>query len=409
MKFPFFISRRYLIAKKSHTAINLISGISIAGVTVGTMALVVILSVFNGFDSLVQSLFNSFDPDLKITPVAGKVFNADNTFIGKIKNLEGVYYVSAVLEENALLKYRNKQSVAAIKGVDSKYFKVTGLDTLIEEGRYNPDTNIFHYGLAGRGVASNLDIGVTLYDPLFVYVPKRTKEISLNPQEAFNSRYFYPTGIFSIDQEVDSKYVIVSLDFLRGLLDYHANEVSALEIKVKKGSDVSDLKKLISQQAGNVFLVQDRFQQQEIFYKIMKAEKWAIFFILSFILIVASFNIIGSLTMLIIDKKRDIVTLNSLGADWGKIRRIFLYEGWMISTLGALLGLLLGVIICWIQMKFKLVKLQGSGSFIIDHYPVIIKPEDIIYIFITVIVIGIITAWVPSRLVNRKHFNLLTR
>jgi len=410
MRFPFFISRRYLIAKKSHTAINVISGISMAGVTVGTMALVIVLSVFNGFDSLVQSLFNSFDPDLKITPKQGKVFVAGSSLKQKILQAGDVLYVSEVLEENALLKYRQRQSVATIKGVDEMYFKVTGLDSLIEEGRLVKDSSVFNYGLAGRGIASTLDIGVTLYDPLFVYVPKRTAGVSMiDPSEAFSSRYIYPTGIFTVDQDVDSRYVIVSLKFLRSLLNYQHNEVSALEVKVKPTGNIRQIKKAIaSLPEAAQLVVKDRFEQQEIFYKIMKAEKWAIFFILTFIVFVASLNIIGSITMLVIDKKRDIVTLNCLGADWQKIRRIFLYQGWMISFIGAFGGLIAGIIICYLQMKFKLVKLHGSGAFVIDYYPVIVKFSDLVFIFFAVLLIGFVAAWIPSRMIHKKYFNLLT-
>ncbi len=405
MRFPFFIAKRYMIAKKSHTAINLISGISMAGVAVGTMALLVILSVFNGFDSLVQTLFNAFDPDLKITVVEGKVFNLDSKTLQKIKKTEGVNFVTQVLEEDALLKYRDHQIVATIKGIDGHYFKVTGLDSLLEEGKFKADSGIFHYAMAGRGIAANLDIGINLFDPLWIYVPKRTKEINLNPQESFNSKYVFPTAVFSIDQDVDSKYLIVSINFIRDLLDYK-KEISALEIKTKNEYNIGQIQRKIKKFLPSNLTIKNRYEQQELFYKIMKSEKWAIFFILVFIIIVASFNIISSLTMLVIDKKKDIITLNSLGTNWPQIRNIFFFEGIMISGVGALIGMIGGVIICWLQIHFHLVKLQGSGSFIIDYYPVILKQTDAIVIFLTVLLIGLITAWVPSRLITQKYFKL---
>ena len=404
MRFPLFIAKRYLIAKKSHTAINLISGISLVGVALGTMALVVVLSVFNGFDNLIQSLFNAFDPDLKITAVEGKVFTTDNETFRQIRNHPGVLYFSEVLEENAMLEYRDKQNVASLKGVDSNYMRVTGLDAKITEGVYKPDDSMFYYGIVGAGIAYNLTIAVNLFDPLFVYIPRRTEDISSNPQDAFVKKYIYPSATFAIEQDFDAKYVIVSLPFMRRILDY-SREVSSVEVKTSPGADVNSVQQDIQKIAGDKFVIKNRFQQQELFYKIMKVEKWAIFFILSFILIVASFNIIGSLAMLIIDKKKDIVTYNNLGADWRQIRRIFMIEGWLITLSGAVVGLVLGLIICWAQMTFKIVKLEGTSSFIIDHYPVIIKGVDFVVILAAVAVIGFFAAWIPSRLISEKHFN----
>ena len=398
MHFSFFVARRYLFAKKSHSAINIISWISLVGVAVGTMALIVILSVFNGFDQLIQSLYNSFDPDLKITIREGKVFDANDRLLNQIKKHPAVLYYSETLEDNALLKYRDKQNVAVIKGVDDAFFKVSGIDHMMTEGKMKlPEGDIF-YGIVGQGIAYYLSINTKLYDPLQIYVPRRTASLSGNPDEAFNRKYIYPSGVFSIQQDYDIKYVIVPLSFARDLFEY-TNQISAVEIKLKPVSDMDKVQGEIKKLAGSEYLVKNRYQQQELFYKIMKSEKWAIFFILTFILIVASFNIIGSLTMLIIDKKKDIKILNSLGAEWKQVRKIFLYEGWLISTIGAVIGLFAGIFICWLQIHFKLVPLQGNGSFIIDYYPVELRVFDFMSVFITVSLIGFLASWLPIRFI----------
>lgn len=394
-----------MFAKKTRNAINIISIISVVGVAVGAMALIVILSVFNGFDNLVHSLYNSFDPDLKVSLNEGKAFIPDSAHIGKIRSLEGIRAVSLVLEENALLRYDERQHLSVIKGVDSNYLAVTGIDSMIIEGEYRLKKGINTYAVMGQGVAYYLAAGIHFVTPLQIYVPKRTGQISLNPERAFNRNYAFPSAFFAIEQEIDSKYVILPLDFVQKLLEYHNDQVSALEIGLSPGSDVGEIEQQVQNIVGSAFRVQDRYQQKEFFYKIMKSEKWAIFFILSFILIVASFNVIGSLTMLILDKKDDIATLRSLGINIPSLRRIFLLEGWMISLFGAIIGLALGGLVCWIQLRFQIVQLQGSGSFVIDAYPVAMKISDFIMIFFTVVGIGFFAAWYPVRFITRRFIN----
>ncbi len=392
-----------MISKKSKNAINIISLISIFGVAIGTAALIIVLSVFNGFDNLIESMYNSFDPDLKISIAEGKTFNHHNPNIEKIKTLDGVEFFSETLEENALLKYNNNQYFATVKGVDSNFCKVSGIDTMIVGGKFmlHDDKNR-EYAVVGQGVAVFLSLGLNYIDPIIIYVPKRNASISVNPEKAFNRKYIFPSGIFGIQQEFDIKYIIVPLDFAKDLLEYK-NNISSLELKISPDYNIDDIQNKIQTILGDDFVVKNRFQQHEAFYKIMKSEKWAIFLILTFILIIASFNIIGSLSMLIIDKKNDISTFQSMGANLKSIRKIFLYEGWMISIAGAIVGLIIGSFVCWLQIKFGIVQMKGAGSFIINTYPVAMNFIDIIIIFITVLIIGWLAAWFPVKYLTKKY------
>lgn len=402
MNLPSFIARRYLFAKKSSNAINVISAISVTGVTVGTMALVIVLSVFNGFDNLVKSLFNSFDPDLKISLVEGKTFIPAGAQLNLLSKTSGVAAYTKVVEENALIRYGDKQLPATIKGVDNNYLKVSGLDTMIIEGEFILAEDGIDYAVIGQGISYYLSVGLGFINPLTVYMPKKTEGYVVDPANAFNTYNIFPKGIFSIEQEYDEKYFIVPYRFAARLLE-DSLSVSAIEVKLKEGFNNDEVRAEIQKIFGSDFSVKNRYQQQEIFYRIMNYEKWAIFFILSFILMVASFNIIGSLSMLIIEKRKDIVTFQSLGADKTLIRRIFLHEGLMISLFGAFVGIILGVVICWIQLRFGVIKLSGSGSFIIDAYPVAIKFTDIVFSFLTVLAIGFFAAWYPVKLMVSKY------
>lgn len=401
MNFSFYIAKRYLFARKSKNVINIISAISVVGVSIGTMALIVILSVFNGFDNLVQSLFNSFDPDIKITIKEGKTFSSGAERIQNLKKLKGVLYMSEIIEENALLKYDDRQYIVTVKGVSDEFINMSGIDSMIIDGKFILKENRNNFAVIGQGVALNLAVGLNFITPINIYVPKRTHKASLNPEKAFSRKYIFPSGIFAIQQDFDSRYIIVPIDFARDLLDY-SNEVSAIELKLDPVFNKNKIQEEIKKHLGTGYEVKNRFEQQELLYKIMKSEKWAIFLILTFILIIASFNVIGSLTMLIIEKKKDIDTLRSLGTNLSVLRKIFLFEGWMISILGAILGLMTGTIICWIQQHFGLIKIQGSDSFVIDTYPVNIELPDFIYIFLTVLFIGYLAAWYPVRYITRK-------
>jgi lipoprotein-releasing system permease protein len=400
----FYIARRYLLGKKSQNAINIISTISVFGVTVGTLALVIVLSVFNGFDSVVKSLFNTFDPDIKITAVQGKTFISGD-LPEEIRTIAGVEAVSQVLEENVLLLYGDKQHIATIKGVDESFQDVTGLDSMIYDGSMKLRENNRDFAVVGQGVAYNLRIGLHFLNPLYVYTIDRKSRINMaQPEESIRRDFIYPSGIFAIEQDFDSRYVIVPLGFTRDLLDYE-NEVSSLEVKLDPTFSANQVQEEIMALLGEGFHVKNREQQNALFYRVMKSEKWAIFLILTFILIIASFNIIGSLSMLIIDKRKDILTLRNMGANNRLIERIFLVEGWLISITGSLLGMALGTGISWIQQHFGIIKLGGSGSFIIDAYPVKIEGLDIILIWLTVILIGLIAARYPVKQISKRYLN----
>ena len=404
MNLSFYIARRYLLGKKSQNAINIISTISVIGVTVGTMALVIVLSVFNGFDSVVKSLFSAFDPEIQISAVKGKTFSPGE-LPGKILAIPGVEAVSEVLEENVLLLYGDKQHIATIKGVDEFYQDVSGLDSMIYEGSMKLLDNNRSYAVVGQGVAYHLRIGLNFINPLWVYTIDRKSKINMaQHEESIRRDFIYPSGIFSIEQDFDSRYVIVPLEFTRKLLSYE-EEVTFLELKLDPSFPSEQVQDRIIAVAGEGYHVKNREQQNTLFYQVMRTEKWAIFLILTFILIIASFNIIGSLSMLIIDKKRDILTLRNMGASNRLIENIFLVEGWLISITGSLLGLGLGTGISWIQQHFGLIKLAGSGSFVIDSYPVRIEGIDILLIWVTVILIGLIAARYPVRQISRKYLN----
>ena len=404
MNLPFYISKRYLVSKKTQNAINIISGISVFGVAVGTMALIVILSVFNGFDELIKSLYSTFDPEIKITLSEGKTFSPSLPAFSEVRNHENVQYFSEVLEENVLLRYGERQYIATMKGVDDEFVNLTGIDTMIVEGEFKLKDKNMPYAVIGQGVAYYLGVGLTFLNPINIYSIKRTGNISMNPEQAINRKFIFPSGIFSIEQEHNTRYIIVPIFFARDLLGYQ-DEVTAIELKLQPGVNAELLQNEIIQILGDEFLVQNRNEQNALFYRIMKSEKWAIFFILTFILIIASFNIIGSLTMLILDKKEDIRTLRNLGASDILIRRIFLMEGWMISIVGAISGLLIGSLIAWLQARFGLIKLSGSGSFIIDAYPVVYKFLDVLKVFFTVLFIGFLAAWYPVKYISKKFLN----
>ena len=372
------------------------------GVGVGAMALVVILSVFNGFDEVVKSLFNSFDPDIKITAVRGKVFTPDENF-NKVKELPGILHYSEILEENGLLKYGERQHIATIKGADESFIKVTGIDSMVYDGEMILKEKSRSYAVVGQGVAYSLQVGLNFINPLFVYMPKRVGTINLaNPDDAFRQNYLLPSGIFAIEQDYDSRYVIVPIDFMRELLDY-TTEVSSIEIKLDPEFDPKTTQQKMIELLGEDYLVQNRAQQNELFYRVMKSEKWAIFLILTFILIIASFNIIGSLSMLIIDKKNDIRSLRNMGASQQLISRIFLMEGWLISIVGSLFGITLGTLISWLQDRFELLKLGGSGTFVIDAYPVKLQLTDVLLVWVTVLFIGFLAARYPVRQISKKY------
>jgi len=402
MKLSLYIARRYLFAKKSRNAINVISAISVAGVTVGTMALITILSVFNGLEEMVRSIFSTSDPQIKIAPAKGKVFVPDSLKLRRLAGTEGVEIYAFTLEENALLRFEEQQYIATVKGVSLNYAEVTDLDTAMWDGEFTlVGENGRPYAIAGLGVANYLGMRLNFVSPLAIYIPDRKAKTRGTPDNEFTRKYIYMSGIFAVEQEFDSKYVFLPIEFARELLDYK-DEVSSIEVRMKPGADEKRTQNAIREVMGDQFVVQNRYEQQEMFYKVMKAERLAIFVILTFILVIASFNIIGSLTMLIIEKERDINILRSLGADNSLIKRIFIYEGWMISFIGTVMGLLLGFILCAAQQHFGIVKLAGE-SLLIDAYPVRMQLSDFFIVAATVLAIGYAAAWYPVHYLSRRH------
>jgi ABC-type lipoprotein release transport system permease subunit len=403
LSFSFRISRRYLFSKKSHNAINIISGISASGVAVGTMALVVVLSIFNGFDSLITNMFSNFDPDLKITLTHGKSFNDSTQAFSEIKKLTSVAYFTEVIEENALLRFKEKQMPVTIKGVSNDFEKMTRIDSIMYDGKFQLYDGAFERAVPGVGVASILGLGAHFVDPLYIYAPKRTSTINLlRPETSFNQIGTFVSGIFSVKQlQYDDHYVIVSINLARQLFEYDTHTVSAIELKLSDGVDKQQVQQQIQNILGNQFQVKNRYEQQESFFNIMKIEKWITYLILSFILLIASFNIIGSLSMLIIDKKDDIQTLRNLGANRQMIKRIFLFEGWLISIVGAIGGIVAGTLLSLLQQYFGFLKM-GSG-YVVDAYPVVTKVSDILLVFFTVLIMGFLAAYYPVRYIKTKQ------
>ncbi|MBN2893424.1 MAG: ABC transporter permease [Bacteroidales bacterium] len=404
MNFSFFVAKKYFFSKKSANVINIISLISLIGVAFGTMAFIVVLSVFNGIENLVSSLFSSFDPDLKIELNEGKSFITDTVIFDELKNHPQVAFLSFVIEENGLIEYDGKQMIATIKAVDENYKEVTGVDSMMYNGSFVLEENPRFYAVVGYGIAAKLGITTNLIFPLKIWAPIRSEGITLNSQNAFENEALSVSGIFTVQQEYDEKYVIVPIDFARELMQY-GNRATAVEIKLLDENSKKTQNE-IQQIVGDGFVVKNRFEQKQLVYKIMKSERWAIFAILSFILLVSSFNIVGTMIMLIIDKKIDVSTLNSIGADIESIRRIFLFEGWMISAAGAVIGLVLGLGITLAQQFFGLLKFPTSGSFISNAYPIEVHFLDTLLVFGVVIAIGFLVANYPVRYITRKFFTV---
>ncbi|WP_370861634.1 ABC transporter permease [Parabacteroides faecis] len=407
MNVPFYIARRYLFSKKSHNAINIISMVCVCGVVIATIAVVCALSVFNGFNDLVAGMFSSFDPELKISPRTGKVFDPTTAEFQKVKQLPDIAYFGEVLQDNALVRYHDRQDIAIIKGVDDNFSHLTQIDSILIDGSFILKDEVADYATLGVGLSSKLGAKPGFASPLEIYVPKRDEKVNLsNPASSFNQEYAYIGGVFLINQQVyDEGYMILPLSLVRQLLKYD-KEVSSIELKLADGADISSVRKQIKAILGDQFTVQDRYEQQEASFKMMQVEKWMTFLILSFILAIALFNVVGSLSMLMIEKKDDVRTLRNMGASDSLIRRIFLFEGWMISGFGALIGIVIGLVLCLLQQTYSIIKLgQTAGAFIIDAYPVRVIFTDLLTAFITVAAIGFMAAWYPVHYLGKKWFN----
>lgn len=410
MNTAFFIAKRYLVARKSHNLINIITGISIVGIGVGTFALIVVLSVFNGFERIIGNLYDNISPDLLIEPGMGKTFHLDAFPFDKIAAWPAVRSLSEVIEEDALFRYGDQQHLGRIKGVGEAYQELGLYDPLIIRGDFVLHDGQFDFAVIGSGVSYFL--GTNLNDPahlLMVYLPKRGSASQFSLEQSFNSKAIQIAGIFGARHEYDDRYVLVPVDWARELLAYE-NEVTAVEVFVEAGTQIAALKRQLQHLMGDDFQIKDRYEQQESLYRIMRSEKWAIFLILTFILIMATFNIIGSLTMLIVDKRKDIGILRSLGAGSAMLRRLFLTEGVLITVSGGLAGLLAGVILVLLQQYFGLLRLGGAeGAFIVDTYPVHLKWMDILAVFATVSLIGFASAYITVSQSVKKIRNAVVK
>ena len=406
MNFPFFIARRYLFSKKSTHAINVISGISVVGVAVATMALVVTLSVFNGFHDMVASFFTSFDPQLKIVPVKGKTVPSDDPLLTKVKQLPQVEVAMECVEDQALAVYKGRQAMVTIKGVEDSFSQLTHInEILLGDGQFELHAADMFYGIPGIRLAEQLATGYSYDEPIKIFAPRREGQLNMaNPLDGLVEDELYSPGVlFNVKQSrYDKNYILTDIAFARRVFEQQGM-LSALELRLKPGSNFESVKSEIKQIVGDNYYVRDRFEQQDDTFKIMKIEKFIAYIFLTFILMVACFNIIGSLSMLIIEKKDDVVTLRNLGANDRQITRIFLFEGRLISAIGAVVGICLGLLLCWLQQTYGFVKLgSSSGSFVVNAYPVSVHPDDIILVFVTVLVVGFLAVWYPVRYFSKR-------
>ena len=401
MNFPFYIARRYLFSKKSTHVINLISGISAVGVAVATMALVVTLSVFNGFHDLVATFLTAFDPQIQVVPTQGKTAPADDPVLQKIRTLPEVDVATESVEDQALAVYQGKQAMVTVKGVDDNFDQLTHInDILYGDGEFSLHAANLEYGSVGIRLADQLGMTADWDGYLNIYAPQREGQLDMmNPTEGFvEDSLISPGAVFMVrNAKYDANYIVTSIGFARRLFNQQGM-LSQLELRLKPGSNLDAVKAEMREIAGEKYRMLDRMEQQADTFRIMKIEKFIAYIFLTFILAVACFNIIGSLSMLIIDKKEDVTTLRNMGATDKQITRIFLFEGRMIAVIGAVIGILLGLLLCWLQQEYGLVALgQSSGSFVVDAYPVSVHPEDIIVVFLTVVAVGFVSVWYPVR------------
>jgi lipoprotein-releasing system permease protein len=401
LNIPFFIARRYIVSKKSNNAINIISWISVGAVAIGTAALVIILSFMNGLTGLVKDLYNSFDPDIEITTVKGKTFIPDSLTVQKIRNIPGVKYLNFSIEDVALVKYGDKQTIATVKAVGEDYIRMSGLDGRMEDGFPVLKASDGYYIIMGKGIVYQLGVNVhDKFSRVSLFTPKKGRAAVFNPEDALIEEKLQPGGYFSINDEFDFKYVLIPIESARTLFEYE-KEISTIDIGLDDDRRSDEVQSKIKTIVGEGFYVKNRFEQNKTLFNTLKSEKLIVFIVLAFILIVATFNIIGSLIMLIIEKKKDIVTLNNFGAGIKLIRKIFMTEGLLITLTGAISGLLLGTAFCILQDKFHLVTLEGAGT-VTSYYPVDMQPGDFVAVIIGVFSIGVLAAWFPVRFLTKE-------
>ena len=406
-RLPLFFARRYLFSKKSHSVSNIVSGVSAFSVAIPVMAMVILLSVFNGFEGLIKSMYRSFDPDIRITPVRGKVFPIDSLPRERFLAIDGVRDAAYALEDNAVFEYRDRQAFGTMCGVDSLYRQVVPLDSLRTEGVFQLQFGDFPEAYVGQGMAYALGIRVNLNSPISVYVPRRGRVSPLLPYSFYKKQNIFPSGVFALEAEVDGKYVIVPLHFAQELLDY-PGQASSVAIRLEADASPQRVQQQIGQWLGDDYKIQSRYQQKESFYRIMMYEKWGIYFIILLVLVIASFSLIGSLVMLIIEKRKDSQTLVTMGADTKLLRKIFVAEGMLIYLIGAGGGLLLGVALALAQQHFGFLKLSGE-TFLIDAYPVEVHPSDLAWVIVTFVsvsyLISVLTvrAMIPKKEISQNR------
>lgn len=395
MLLPWKFARRYLFSGKSSSVINILSWISMSGIAIGTLGLILVLSVFNGFRGLVISLYNTFSPEFVIQAAQGKSFVADSALLADLQAIPGVRAVSRVIEENALLIAGERQAITTIKGVDDSYISVTEINQAVVEGVFVLKDSISDYAVLGMGVAQTLNVHPE--DPfayVTIYIPRKRTGVWMNPMDAFHREIVRPVGTFSVQADADNKYVFVDIALARELTGY-TDRVTALEIAVHRPGDAAAVGNALARLTGDTLVIKNRYQQNETLYRVMNTEKWAVYAILTLILLVASFNMVGSLSMLVIEKKRDISMLKAIGAPTALLRNIFLFEGLLIALMGLLVGTAVALLLVWLQHRFSLLKM--SGTFIIDNYPVEVHAADLLLVLFTVITIALLAAWYPAQ------------
>ena len=407
MNFPFYIASRYLLSKKSHNAINIISGVSVCGVAIATAALVCILSVFNGFQDMVAGLFTAFDPELKVVPAEGKFMLADAEELKELRENADIAVYTETLEDAALLMINNRQAMATVKGVEEDFEQLTDIDgILFGEGVFELQADVLDYGILGGNLLMRLGLPADFSSPIQVYAPRKGERMdltdptaSLNQEELFSPK----VGFMVKQKKYDASYVITNLAFARRLFD-RKGYVSAIELKLADGASLSAVKSQIKKALGDKYEVLDRYEQQEDTFKIMQIEKLISYIFLTFILAIACFNVIGSLSMLIIDKKKDVMMLRNLGANEQQIRSIFMMEGRLICLLGAVIGIVCGLVLCFLQQEFGLIRFgDGEGSYIIDAYPVSVHVTDVLLVLLTVVAVGFLSVWYPVHYLSKKY------
>lgn len=399
MNFSFFIAKRYFSTKKKKNFVHIISWVSLIGVAIGTAALILVLSVFNGFEDLILKMYNSFDPHLKITSLNSKVFDPEEIIINNTEIIEKAY----VLEEKVLLRYQQQEFIATVKGVSKAYKNLTNFESLLIDGKYIDAYTENNVAVIGRGIAYYLSMSVdNMFDQLQIYIPNRSAKSLLDPQKAFKQGGVVPIGIFGIQSEIDEQYIITPLLFIQNLAE-RGNNVSAIEIKLRNVDKMHQIQEQLKSQIGEGFVIKNRLQQQDFLHKILNTEKLVVFLILAFIMIIATFNIVGSLSMLILDKRNDIKIFKSFGVTEGQIKGVFFNKSILTILTGIFIGVSLGLLLALLQQKYGLISM-GSGSFVVDSYPVIIKTSDFFVVSITVFIIGMASSWYPAKILSQKLY-----